>query len=242
VRVVAVVHQRDTGPGVFAAAVAAHGATLDEWHVPESPAPAAGAHQAAIVLGGAMNTFEEAAHPWLVTEKAWLGDLLARGVPILGVCLGAQLLAEVAGGEVRRAAEPEIGWRDVSVEPAGSQDPVLSGLPERFEAFEWHSYEAVAPAGSTTLARSAVCPQAYRLPGRASWGLQFHAEVDRPTAEGWIEGYEVDSDAVRIGLDPRALAAQTRDCIAGWNELGSDICTRFLAAATATAPRRATPA
>ena len=163
-------------------------------------------------------------------------------MPILGVCLGAQLLAEVAGGDVRRAAEPEIGWRDVSVEPAASQDPVLSGLPERFEAFEWHSYEAVAPVGSTILARSAVCPQAYRLPERASWGLQFHAEVDRPTAEGWIEGYAVDSDAVRMGLDPGALAAQTRDRIAGWNELGSGICTRFLAAATAAAPQRATPA
>lgn len=242
VRVLAVVHQRDSGPGVFAAAVAAHGDTLDEWHASEAAPPPPGAHDAVIVLGGAMNTFEVDRYPWLAGEKGWIAELLERGVPILGVCLGAQLLAEVAGGEVIPASTPEIGWREVALEPAAGADPLLAGLPDRLLAFEWHSYAAVPPSGARILARSSVCEQAYRLGDRARWGLQFHAEVDLGTAEGWIAGYEVDDDAVRMGLDPDALTAQTHARIGAWNQVGSRICASFLAAAAAELSGRATPA
>ena len=98
-RVLAIVHQRDAGPGVFAEAVAAAAGTLDIWLPAETDAPPAAAegYDAVMVFGGAMHVDQEAEHPWLRDEKGLLRDLLDRGTPLLGVCLGAQLVAEAAG-------------------------------------------------------------------------------------------------------------------------------------------------
>ena len=123
---------------------------------------------------------------------------------MLGVCLGAELLAEAGGGEVRRAPAPEIGWHTVELTDDAATDPVLGGLPLSFEAFQWHSYEFALPPGATELARSDVCSQAFRL-GDSSWGIQFHAEVALADAERWITDYRNDPDAIAIGLDPGAL-------------------------------------
>jgi GMP synthase (glutamine-hydrolysing) len=226
-RVLAIVHQRDCGMGVFAHP----GVEIVEWHPAEGPAPLLD-HDAVVVLGGAMNVDDEADNGWLAGEKDVLRELLARSIPLLGVCLGTQLLAEAAGGVARRAAAPEIGWLDVTVDPAAADDPVIGALPERFQAFQWHSYEAVPPPGATTLAYSDACVQAYRLDDRLAWGIQFHAEVDEPTAAAWTRDYRSDPDAVRIGLDPEALLAQTAQRIRAWNELGRALFARFVAAAT----------
>ncbi len=230
-RVLAVVHQDDAGLGVFGEALP-DGTSLEVWR----PAEELGPHlvevdpNAVIVLGGAMNAHEESEHRWLRTEKQWIAGLLSRGVPVLGVCLGAQLLAEAAGGSVRRVAQPEIGWHEVRLEPGAGEDPVLSGLPERFSSFQWHSYEAVPPQDATVLARSRLALQAYRL-GRSAWGIQFHAEVSARTLESWIANYGTDPDAVAIGVDPDRLRAESRPAIEGWNELGRGLARRFLAVA-----------
>ncbi len=172
-----------------------------------------------------MNTHEEEKHPWLRREKELLAELLDRGRPLLGACLGTQLLAEAAGGEVRRASEPEIGWRKVTRTPEARDDPLLG--TRDFEAFQWHSYEAVPPTGAVILARSAICPQAYRI-GERAWGIQFHAEVSAADVERWLDGWREDEDAVRIGLDPEALRAESREKIDDWNRFGRELCGRFL--------------
>jgi len=231
VRVLAIIHQRDAGPGVFARAVAARGDALEEWHPPEDPEPPRSDYHAVMVFGGAMNTHEHDGHPWLQREKAFLGELIETGMPLLGVCLGSQLLAEAAGGAAQRATEPEIGWREITLEPAAAGDPVLGSMPDRFQSFQWHSYEAVAPAGATVLARTPVCSQAYRLEDRPIWGIQFHAEVTLEDAQSWIEGYRADPDAA--GIDPVAFAEQTRAAIGGSNEIGEALCGRFLEHAAA---------
>jgi GMP synthase (glutamine-hydrolysing) len=116
----------------------------------------------------------------------------------------------VAGAEVRQLPEPEIGWREI--------DGV--GL-----AFEWHYYGfAQPPPGATEIARNDAGCQEFRL-GNA-WGIQYHAEVDQPTVEGWIRDY-----GPQAGIDADELAAQTRQNIARWNEYGRDLCARFLATA-----------
>ena len=228
-RALSIAHQRDAGPGVFADAMRSLGIDHDVWFRAEADEPPrdAASYDAVLVFGGAMHTDQEERHPWLSDEKALLRDLLERRLPLLGVCLGAQLVAEAAGGSARRAPAPEIGWHEVDMTSAGARDPVLGSLAPRFTAFQWHSYEFTLPPGATPLARSAVCLQAYRV-GDCAWGIQFHAEVSRADAEAWIDDYRSDEDAVRIGLDPDALRRRTHSSIEQWNELGRGVCTRFL--------------
>jgi GMP synthase (glutamine-hydrolysing) len=236
-RALAIVHQRDAGPGVFAEALGSEGVELDEWYRAESDEPPSdpGDYGAVLTFGGAMHADQADRHPWLADEKALLASLLESGVPLLGVCLGSQILAEAAGGSARRASEPEIGWYEVEVTEDGAEDPLLGPLAPRFTAFEWHSYEFDLPPGATALASSAICLQAYRV-GAAAWGIQFHAEVSASDAENWIDDYRSDEDAVRIGIDPEPLRSETRERIGEWNELGRALCERFLAVAAAHAP------
>jgi GMP synthase (glutamine-hydrolysing) len=232
-RALAIVHQRDAGPGVFADALAAKGVELDCWFPAEerSPPGELGGYGALLTFGGAMHADQEAKHPWLRAEKSLLRDALARGIPILAVCLGSQLLAEAAGAPPRRASRPEIGWFDVAVDADGARDPVVGPLAPSFRAFQWHSYEFPLPAGAVALARSAVCLQACRV-GERAWGIQFHAEVTRMDAEAWIDDYRGDEDAVRTGVDPEALRGETHREMGRWNALGRGLCERFAEVAT----------
>jgi GMP synthase (glutamine-hydrolysing) len=214
---------------VFAEAIAERKDKLDVWEIAEGGDPPKDPlkYDAVFTFGGAMNAHEEKKHPWLRAEKELLAELLTQGVPVMGVCLGSQLLAEAAGAKPKKASEPEIGWREVELTQEGYKDPLLGPLAPRFIAFQWHSYEAPLPPDSTALAQSSVCLQAYRV-GDSAWGIQFHAEVSAADAEHWIDDYKSDPDAVKIGLDPEELHAQTRAAIGYWNALGRDLCGRFL--------------
>lgn len=231
-RVLAIVHQSDAGPGVFAEAVAAAGHRLDEWLLPEDGEPPADpfGYDAVLTLGGAMNADQGEDHPWLAAEDRLLGELIERGKPLLGLCLGGQLVAAAAGAAVGPAARPEIGWHRVELSEEGRRDPLLGPLAPGFEAFQWHSYEFALPAGGVALGASKVCLQAARV-GERAWALQFHPEVSAGDVVGWIEGYRSDPDAVRIGIDPAALAAEARAKIGAFNQLGRELCERWLAQA-----------
>jgi GMP synthase (glutamine-hydrolysing) len=231
-RALAIVHQRDAGAGVFAEEMAERGVQLDEWLLSErgtAPPREVADYDAVLTFGGAMHADQEDRHPWLQFEKDFLAAMLDDGMPLLAVCLGCQLLAEAGGGAARRASEPEIGWHEVEITGEGTDDPVVGALAPRFTAFQWHSYEAVPPEGAAILARSPVCPQAYRI-GERAWGIQFHAEVTAADAGRWIDDYRSDEDAVRIGIDPEALRLETEREIADWNRLGRELCGRFLEA------------
>ncbi len=229
-RVLEIVHQGDAGSGVFGEVVRERGHALDTWKPPERPAPSPDPYDAVLVFGGGMHVDQEDRHPWLRPEKALLGDALERRVPLLGVCLGSQLVAEAAGAKPRRATVPEIGWHEVELLPGASGDPLMGPLPGRFTGFGWHSYEFPLPPRATALARSPTCLQAYRLDGSA-WGLQFHAEVTADSVGAWLRKYREDEDAIRAEIDPDAIREETRRQIGAWNELGRGLCTRFLDAA-----------
>lgn len=230
-KVLALVHQRDAGPGVFGEAIESAGGLLDEWTLAERPEPPADpfTYEAVLVLGGAMNVDEEERHGWIVEEKALLRELLEREVPLLGLCLGGQMLATAAGAKPRRAARPEIGWHQVDVTAEGEDDPLLGPLAPSFEAFQWHSYEFPLPPGAVPLAHSDVCLQAARL-GESAWALQFHPEVSAADAQHWIEDYRADPDAVRIGVDPVVLGPETERKIGAFNDLGRGLCQCWLTA------------
>lgn len=227
-RVLAVTHGPSVGAGVFADAIRAAGHELDEWCVPVSPerAPLDG-HDATIVLGGGMHADQEELHPWLVPELRFIEAELERGAPLLGVCLGAQLVARAAGGRVLRAPSPEVGWHVVELTDAGREDSVLSAAPPRFEAFQWHHYTWELPAADE-LARGGGLSQAYRLGTAPAWGVQFHPEVTAGQIERWMT--EDPGDVA----DPEALRAATRERIGAWNRLGRELCAAFLRAVTPT--------
>jgi GMP synthase (glutamine-hydrolysing) len=229
-RALAITHQPDAGPGVFADEMRERGVQLDEWLLSErgtAPAVEIADYDAVLTFGGAMHADQEDRHPWLRFEKDFLAAMIDDRMPILAVCLGSQVLAEAAGGSAGRASEPEIGWDEVEITDEGARDPVIGPLAPRFTGFQWHSYEALPPDGSAILARSPVCGQAYRL-GERAWGIQFHAEVSAADALEWIADYRTDEDAVRIGVDPVALRTETEALIADWNRLGRELCGRFL--------------
>lgn len=237
VRVLAIVHELDAGPGVFGEEIRGRGTALDEWVLPESAEPPADplGYDAAFVLGGSMNVDEGERHGWLGTEQRVIGQLLERRVPLMGLCLGGQMLAAAAGAAPRRAARPEIGWHQVEVSEDGHADPVIGPLAPAFEAFQWHSYEFPLPPGAVALARSEVCLQAARI-GELAWAVQFHPEVTGADALRWTENFGTDPDAVRIGLDPTALSLEIEAKIGAFNQLGRELCGRWLdLAATARA-------
>lgn len=231
-KVLSIVHQRDAGPGVFSDVIEARRHGHELWFSAEDAEPPSPLSEYAAVMcfGGAMNVHEEGSYPWIAHQKAALRELLAAGTPLLGVCLGTQLLAAAAGGEVRRASEPEIGWYTVELTEAGRADRVLAAIGETPCAYQWHSHETTLPPDAVELARSAVSLQAYRL-GSAAWGIQFHAEVTEDDAVKWAREHEVDPDAIAMGIDPDALITETRERIGEWNELGRKLCAAFLDAA-----------
>lgn len=225
--VLAIVHQPDAGPGVFADAIRATGAELDEWLIVGGAPPPRDPREytAVIVLGGAMHPDQTQSHPWLDRERELLAELVRERVPLLGVCLGAQLLAQATGGQAPRAPKPEIGWYEVEVNRDGTADPVMGPLAPSFEALGWHSYEVELPHDATPLARSAACTQAFRI-GECAWGIQFHSEVTRRDLLAWIEDSHEDPDAREVDLDE--LRARSGQRIKDWNELGRNMAERFL--------------
>jgi GMP synthase-like glutamine amidotransferase len=139
---------------------------------------------------------------------------------MLGVCLGAQLLAKAAHARVFPASEPEIGWHEVELTRAAADDPVLGELPPRFDAFQWHYYAHDLPAGAEELARNRVCTQAFRL-GERIWGVQFHPEVTLAQVEQWIDE-EPEATPLARRLE------ETRSRIESWNDLGRRLCGAFV--------------
>jgi GMP synthase-like glutamine amidotransferase len=162
-----------------------HAARGTRLYAGESP-PAADAFDALVVMGGPMNIYQHAAHPWLAEEKRLIAAAVAGGRRVLGICLGAQLLADVLGGPVTRNPHSEIGWFDVGLTPDGAASPLFGRLPSSFTAFHWHGDTYALPPGAECLAASTVCAQQAFALGPRVLGLQFHLEVTRDNAAEWF--------------------------------------------------------
>ncbi|XFA72874.1 type 1 glutamine amidotransferase [Thermosynechococcaceae cyanobacterium Okahandja] len=132
---------------------------------------------AVIVMGGPMGVDDEAHYSWLAAEKAFLAAAIARGLPILGICLGAQLLAQVLGARVTPGATKEIGWYPIELTTAAQAHPWFQAWPESLTVFHWHGDTFSLPDGALPLASSAACAQQGFLWGDRLLGLQFHLEV-----------------------------------------------------------------
>ena len=232
-KVLAVVHGANCPSGSFGDLVEERGHELETWAIGSgAPEPPLDEHSAVMLIGGSMHSDQEEYHPWLLEDDAFIRRLLARRVPLLGVCLGAQLVAKAGGGRVYRLDQPEIGWFDVELTDEAARDPVFAGLPRRFAAFEWHCFAFDVPSGIAPLARSRACPQAFRL-GEAAWAVQFHPEVTREIAASWV-----NEEPEEASGGAEAFLAETERHIDAWVRFGESLCGAFVE----TAERVAIPA
>jgi GMP synthase-like glutamine amidotransferase len=151
-----------------------------------------------IVLGGPMNVYQEKKYPFLKEEENYLKQALQRQIPILGICLGAQLLAKVSGAKVTKAKKEEIGWYEVNLEEKAKKDPLFAGLDKELIVFQWHQDTFDLPKRFVLLATSKGCKnQVFRV-GENSWGLQFHPEMNKKQIISWIKNYDSNLDKDKI--------------------------------------------
>lgn len=168
--------------------------------------PELGRFTGVISLGGAANPLEQARYPWLAREQELIRRALHERVPLLGVCLGAELIAHVIDGSTRRLTQPEIGWLAIAATNEAMEDQLWCELPERTYGFEWHGYGFANPVGAVPLAVGGASLQAFRF-GPHVWGVQFHIDADEKTIADWIELYE--RELVEAEVDPTELARST---------------------------------
>lgn len=141
-----------------------------------------------VVMGGPMNIYEEKEYPWLAAEKRFIGEAIEKNKTVLGICLGAQLIADVLGGRVVRNRYKEIGWFPVSLRPEGTQSVPFRGFPNQFPALHWHGDTFSQPPGTVMLAESQACPaQAFSFNGGRVVALQFHLESSVESVRALIE-------------------------------------------------------
>jgi GMP synthase (glutamine-hydrolysing) len=169
-----------------------------------------------IVLGGPMNVDQIDKYPFLAAELDLIRAAVAGETPVLGICLGSQLLAKAAGAGVYANAVKEIGWYPLELTSAAADDPLFADCPANPVVFQWHGDTFDLPPGATHLAQSTACRhQAFRV-GRCAWGLQFHVEVTADMIETWLAepgnccelaGLDyIDADRIR-GETPRFMPA-----------------------------------
>jgi GMP synthase-like glutamine amidotransferase len=187
-----------------------------------------------VVLGGTPGPLDDDHAQWLPDVRTLIRACLDHQVPFLGICLGAQMLAVVAGGTVGDARSgAEIGLYDVQLSDAGRGDPLLGGLPPQVRALQWHFLEVHdLPPGSVPLARSELCPnQAFRV-GPVAWGLQFHLEALTSTAQAWARE---DRDDLRgLGLVASGVIDDMRVAEPALRTWWSDVSDRWLGVLMAT--------
>lgn len=145
-----------------------------------------------VIMGGPMNVYEEQKYPWLSHEKRFIAESLIKNKIILGVCLGAQLIADVLGSRVYKNEYKEIGWFKISLTPHASESLLFSSVPKRFPAFHWHSDTFDLPSGCIRIAESNACiNQAFEYNGRVL-GLQFHLESSNESINQLLENCSED--------------------------------------------------
>jgi GMP synthase (glutamine-hydrolysing) len=192
--------------------------------------PSLDGYSALIVLGGPMNVDQTDDFPNLATEISLIQDALDRGISVLGICLGAQLLARALGSTVKSDHAREIGWCDVNLTAEGSDDPVLSAFSARQQVFQWHEDAIGLPAGAVHLASSEACEvQVFRF-GESAYGFQFHLEVDHSLIERWLDraGYQPLLEEMAGTIDPEQIRERTNGSIEPLMRLSDQTFSRWI--------------
>jgi GMP synthase-like glutamine amidotransferase len=180
-----------------------------------------------VVLGGPMNVDQVSEYPFLQRELTWLREAIARDLPVLGICLGAQLLAKSLGARVFPNPVKEIGWYGVEL-VAPADDPLFGGLTRRHTVFQWHGDTFELPAGAVQLARSQQCEQQAFRYGTRAYGLQFHIEVTADMVDEWLSEAENEREINGLDyIDPALIRKRLPAAIRELEILGWHVLSRF---------------
>jgi GMP synthase (glutamine-hydrolysing) len=196
-KVAVIMHVETEGPGSLGTFLESVGADVRTVHLYDGESlPDLGELDAVVSMGGPMNVYEEGKFPFLKDETLFLEKAINEDVPVLGICLGAQMIAKAAGARVTKSPKEEIGWGEVSLTESGKNDPLFKGLPEKLDVLQWHGDMFLIPSGGSLLASSRDCPhQALRY--RNAIGLQFHLEVTGEILSEWF----ADSPQLNVIVD-----------------------------------------
>ena len=179
-----------------------------------------------VILGGEMNAYELDAYPFLRKVREFAHDAVERGMPTLGICLGAQILAIELGGTVRRSPRVELGFGALDPTEEGRRDHVLSGFAEGVEVFQWHEDTFDLPPETTLLLSGGGFHQAFRY-GRTCYGTQFHFEVTEQDVVAWLDVTDTDRLEGHWGRSRDELLEEVRAKLPAQQEVGRDTFARF---------------
>jgi GMP synthase-like glutamine amidotransferase len=200
-RVALVENTRLTQHGLVGVALHEAGLMIDvfrpreDGRLPDTP----GSYAGLVVFGGEQSALDDAPHPYLPRLARLMRDWGEAGGAVLGICLGAQLLARGFGAANHVGAAPEFGWSALRRTTAGADDPVLSAVPEHFRSFQWHSDTFTLPSGAVHLAEGdGAAQQAFRIGARA-YGMQFHFEASRAVVGNWATHFPGEVEAMAPG-------------------------------------------
>lgn len=169
-------------------------------------------HSGLIILGGPMNVYEEDKFPYLRDEDVLIKKAINMGRPVLGICLGSQLIAKAIGARVKKGGKKEIGWYKINLTKWGKEDKAFCNLPEELMVFQWHGDTFDIPESGIHLAGSELfLNQAYRI-GDNVYGLQFHLEVTENIINNWIAEYQVELSTLD-NINPEQIVKDTSNYI-----------------------------
>lgn len=192
--------------------------------------PSLDGYDGLVVLGGPMSAYDDHRLPHLAVEMKLIDSAMQRNLPVLGICLGAQLLARTLGARVYANPIKEIGWYDVVPSDHAETDPLLGEFDDRETLFQWHGDTFEIPSGAFHLAASRQCAnQAFRY-GANIYGFQFHLEVDEPMILRWLKVPENRREIASLhgGIDPDEIHRQTTLHIGRLHELSDQVFGQFI--------------
>ena len=183
-----------------------------------------------IVMGGPMNVDETDKYPFLAAELQWIRQAVEMRLPLLGICLGAQLLAKSLGSKVFANGVKEIGWYAIELTAAAATDPLFAGCAKSLTVFQWHGDTFDLPPGAVHLAKSRACPQqAFRV-GDSAYGLQFHVEMTAPMIDDWLGVLGNCGELAELDyIDPAAIRAAVPQKLPPLQALARQVLGRFAA-------------
>lgn len=181
-----------------------------------------------VVLGGPMNVDEIDKFPFLAADVLWIRAAIESELPLLGICLGSQLIAKALNAKVYPNQTKEIGWYPISLTAAAGDDPLLAGLDAEQTVFQWHGDTFDLPESAVHLASSPLCTnQMFRF-RENTWAIQFHIEVTAEMIDAWLDEPEntCEVDSLEY-IEPQAIRAATPERIGPLTDLGSRVLSRF---------------